>query len=130
METQKRRFPPVTRTDLVRYAGASGDFHPLHHDEQFCREAGFRSPFAMGMYSAGLMGAWVTDVVDPSRIRRFRIRFEQQVWPGDELVVSGARAPDTDTIEIVCTRGDGTVVSRAWVRVEDDFSEEVRWPRH
>lgn len=120
MEIEARRFPPVTRTDLVRYAGASGDFHPLHHDEQFCRDAGFPSPFAMGMYSAGLMGAWVADAVGPSAIRRFRIRFEQQVWPGDELMVSGTRAAGSDTLEVVCSRDDGTVVTRAWVSVEGD----------
>jgi acyl dehydratase len=111
----------MTRTDLVRYAGASGDFHPLHHDEEFCREAGFDSPFAMGMYSAGLMGAWVADLVGPESIRRFRVRFEQQVWPGDELVVSGTRAPGTDTVEVVCSRADGVVVTRAWVGVEGDL---------
>lgn len=120
MELEERRFPPVTRTDLVRYAGASGDFHPLHHDEQFCRDAGFASPFAMGMYSAGLMGAWVADAVGPSTVRRFRIRFEQQVWPGDELVVSGTREADSEVLEVRCARGDGTVVTRAWVSVEDD----------
>jgi acyl dehydratase len=126
MEIEERRFPPVTRTDLVRYAGASGDFHPLHHDEQFCRDAGFPSPFAMGMYSAGLMGAWAADAVGPSAIRRFRIRFEQQVWPGDELVVSGTRAPGSDTLEVVCARNDGTVVTRAWVSVEGDHDSTDR----
>jgi MaoC like domain len=64
----ERRFAPVTRTDLVRYAGASGDFHPLRHDEQFCRAAGFPSPFAMGMYSAGLIGSWAADRVAPEAI--------------------------------------------------------------
>jgi acyl dehydratase len=53
----ERRFAPVTRTDLVGDAGASGDFHHLHHCEQFCRAAGFPSAFAMGMYSAGLTGS-------------------------------------------------------------------------
>lgn len=119
MEIGDRRFPAVTRTDLVRYAGASGDFHPLHHDEQFCRDAGFPSPFAMGMYSAGLMGAWAADAVGPSAIRRFRIRFEQQVWPGDELVVSGTRAADSNMLEVVCARSDGMVVTRAWVTLEE-----------
>jgi acyl dehydratase len=109
----------VTRTDLVRYAGASGDFHPLHHDERFCRDAGVPSPFAMGMYSAGLMGGWVSDLVGPESIRRFRVRFEQQVWPGDELVVTGTREDGSDTIEVVCRRADGVAVTRAWVTVVD-----------
>lgn len=117
-DPNERSFPPVTRTDLVRYAGASGDFHPLHHDEQFCRDAGLPSPFAMGMYSAGLIGAWAADAVGPSAIRRFRIRFEQQVWPGDELTVSGSWQAGTNVLEAVCTRGDGTLVTRAWVEVD------------
>jgi acyl dehydratase len=105
----ERRFAPVTRTDLVRYAGVSGDFHPLHHDEQFCRAAGFPSSFAMGMCSAGLIGSWAADRIGPGAadrigpgaIRRFRVRFKQQVWPGDELVVSGSREPGSDTFEII-----------------------------
>ena len=117
MTADERRFAPVTRTDLVRYAGASGDFHPLHHDEEFCRAAGFPSPFAMGMYSAGLIGSWVADRVGPENIRRFRVRFERQVWPGDELVVSGSREPGSDTFEITCKKAGGAVVTRAWVSV-------------
>jgi acyl dehydratase len=119
MTADERRFAPVTRTDLVRYAGASGDFHPLHHDEEFCRAAGFPSPFAMGMYSAGLIGSWAADRVGPETIRRFRVRFEQQVWPGDELVVSGSREPGSNTFEITCARADGMVVTRAWVIVAE-----------
>ena len=114
------RFGPVTRTDLVRYAGASGDFTPLHHDEEFCKQAGFPMPFAMGMFSAGLMGTWLTDRIAPHRIRRFRIRFLQQVWPGDVLNIDGELPGDTGEafdIEITCTREDGVAVTRAWATV-------------
>ena len=43
---------PMTRTDFVRYTGASGDFHPLHHDETYARDAGLPSVFAMGLLHA------------------------------------------------------------------------------
>jgi acyl dehydratase len=113
-------FGPVTRTDLVRYAGASGDFTPLHHDEEFAREAGFPMPFAMGMYSAGLVGTWLTDRVHPSRVRRFRIRFVRQVWPGDVLTVDGPLPDDLAEgfdVEIDCRTVDGAVVTKVWATV-------------
>ena len=113
-------FGPVTRTDLVRYAGASGDFTPLHHDEVFCKEAGFPMPFAMGMFSAGLMGTWLTDRIAPHRVRRFRIRFLQQVWPGDVLTIDGELPDHLDAgfeVEISCTRADGAAVTRVWATV-------------
>ncbi len=113
-------FGPVTRTDFVRYAGASGDFTPLHHDEEYARAAGFPMPFAMGMYSAGLVGTWLTDRVHPSRVRRFRIRFVQQVWPGDELTVDGPLPNDLTggfEVAIECRRADGTVVTKVWATV-------------
>ncbi|EHB55618.1 MaoC domain protein dehydratase [Mycolicibacterium rhodesiae JS60] len=109
---------PVTLTDFVRYAGASGDFNPLHHDDAFARDAGFPSPFAMGMFSAGLIGAWLSGQADPRRLRRLRIRFEQQVWPQDVLTIQGTRAPapdmDGDEYAIECRRSDGALVSRGW----------------
>ena len=53
--------PPVTRTDFVRYQGASGDVNPAHHDDEFARAAGFPSAFAPGMYAAGVLGTYLTD---------------------------------------------------------------------
>ena len=61
-------FGPVTRTDLVRYAGASGDMNPIHHDEDFARASGLPSVMAHGMLSAGLLASFVTR--DPSKARR------------------------------------------------------------
>ena len=42
-QAESKTFPPLTRTDFVKYQGASGDFHPLHHDDTFARETGFPS---------------------------------------------------------------------------------------
>jgi acyl dehydratase len=76
---------PMTRTDFVRYAGSSGDFHPLHHDETYARNAGLPSVFAMGLLHAGILGDHLARWVGPDNIRRFAVRFTGQVWPGDEL---------------------------------------------
>jgi acyl dehydratase len=80
---------PMTRTDFVRYAGASGDFHPLHHDETYARNAGLPSVFAMGLLHAGILGNHLARWVGPDNIRRFAVRFTGQVWPGDELTLTG-----------------------------------------
>ena len=57
----QRSFGPPARTDIVRYAGASGDFNALHHDEQVARAAGFPAVFSMGMFQAGLPATYATD---------------------------------------------------------------------
>lgn len=80
---------PLTRTDFVRYAGAGGDFHPIHHDESFAKHAGMPSVFGMGMLHAGMLGNRLAHWVGPDNIRSFSVRFTKQVWPGDELTFSG-----------------------------------------
>ncbi|MGN6127609.1 MAG: MaoC/PaaZ C-terminal domain-containing protein, partial [Humibacter sp.] len=84
----ERVFGPVTRTDLVRYAGAGGDFNPIHHDEAFAQAAGYPSVFAHGLYTAGLAGAALAEAVGPLTLRRFAVRYVGQVWPGDTISVT------------------------------------------
>ena len=84
------RFGPVSRTDLVRYAGASGDFNPLHHDETFARAAGLPGVMAHGMFSAGLLGSFLIAWIGERPIRRFKVRFLAPVWPGDILRAGGS----------------------------------------
>lgn len=111
-----RTFGPITLTDIVRYAGASGDFNPIHHDEDFARSAGFPSVFSIGMLQAGILATYATDWLGADRIRRFTVRFSEQVWPGDELtcdgVVSG-RVEDGDedvvTVDVTCRRQTGAL---------------------
>jgi acyl dehydratase len=79
---------PLTRTDFVRYAGASGDFHPLHHDELYAREAGMPGVFGMGLLHGGMLGVHLARQVGPDNVRAFSIRFTGQVWPGDELTLT------------------------------------------
>jgi acyl dehydratase len=75
----------LTRTDLVRYAGASGDYNPMHHDEIAATAAGQPSVFGHGMFSMGLLGTAITDYVGAGNVRHYQVRFSRQTWPGEEL---------------------------------------------
>ena len=79
----------LTRTQIVMYAGASGDYNPLHTDEEFATQvAGYPSVFAHGMLSMGMTGRMLTDLVGDDRLTRFGVRFVNQVWPGDTLTTT------------------------------------------
>lgn len=82
-----RTIGPVTRTDFVRYAGAGGDFNPLHHDDEYAKSLGLPSVFAMGMWTAGLLASFVSDRLGPW-ISGLDLRFRSPVWPGDELTLA------------------------------------------
>jgi acyl dehydratase len=108
---------PLTRTDLVRYQGAAGDMQPVHHDEPFARAAGYDAPLSLGMLHAGLLGTWAASWLGADRVRRFRIRFTAQAFPGDTLTCTGAvidEQADTVDVELSCTTHTGSVVARAW----------------
>ena len=75
----------LTRTDLVMYAGASGDFNPMHTDEVKAQEAGLPSVFGHGMFSAGLLGTALTNFVGVGTLRTYKVRFTKQTWPGETL---------------------------------------------
>ncbi|MEO6469577.1 MAG: MaoC/PaaZ C-terminal domain-containing protein [Acidimicrobiia bacterium] len=75
----------LTRTDLVMYAGASGDFNPMHTDEVAAQAAGLPSVFGHGMFTAGLLGKALTDYVGVGNLRNYKIRFTKQTWPGEVL---------------------------------------------
>ena len=78
----------LTRTQIVMYAGASGDFHPVHHDEVVAQEMGYPSIFAHGMLTMGLSGRVLTDVVGDEGLLRYGARMVAQVWPGDVLTTT------------------------------------------
>lgn len=79
----------VDRAMFVRYAGASGDFNPIHWNEDFAKSAGYPGVFAQGMFTAGVLGTFVTNWLGEEAVRRFRTRFVGQVWPGEAIVCSG-----------------------------------------
>ncbi len=77
----------LKRTTIVQYAGASGDYNPLHTDEVFATEvAGLRSVFAHGMLTMGMTGRMLTDLFGATNVIRFGGRFTAQVFPGDTLI--------------------------------------------
>ncbi len=75
----------LSRTDLVRYAGASGDFNPMHHDEMQAQAAGLPSVFGHGMFTMGLLGKALTDYVGVGNLKLYKVRFTKQTWPGEHL---------------------------------------------
>ena len=113
---------PVTRTDFVRYQGASGDMNPIHHDEVFARESGFEAPLGIGMFHAGVMNTWATNWLGPRNVRRTKVRWKAPVWPGDTLTFSGKVAEKIEVdgerrvnLELVCTKQGGQVVVEGWM---------------
>lgn len=78
----------LKRTQIVQYAGASGDYNPLHTDEIYATKiAGYPSVFAHGMLTMGLTGQAIAGLVGTENLLRFGVRFTAQVWPGDTLTV-------------------------------------------
>lgn len=109
----------LTRTQIVQYSGASGDYNPLHSDEIFATQvAGFPGIFAHGMLTMGLTGKMVTNYVGDGRLRSFGGRFRAQVWPGDTLTaraeVLDVRSDDDGAgvveLRITTTNQDGVEV--------------------
>jgi acyl dehydratase len=88
--TKGQRSPVISiydikETDFVRYAGASGDFNPLHYDEEYVQSRGYDNIFAMGMLNAGFLSHLITKWLGLSSVDRFVTQFEQLVFPGDDL---------------------------------------------
>lgn len=90
MEFGDTVFGPLQRADIVRYAGASGDFNPIHIDDDYARASGSPEVFAMGMLPAGYLAHALCDWMGgPHGLRRYKVRFVARVWLGDEIVCRG-----------------------------------------
>lgn len=108
----------ITRTQLVMYSGASGDYNPLHTDDLYSREAaGYPGVFAHGMLSMGMTGRIVTKLFGPANVKKFGVRFTNQVWPGDSLTakaeIEDIREEGGQTLvdlKITTTNQDGATV--------------------
>ncbi len=82
----ERIVEDLKRTQIVQYAGASGDYNPIHTDEVFAvKVAGYPSVFAHGMLTMGMTGRMLTNFVGDGRLTKYGVRFTNQVWPGDDL---------------------------------------------
>jgi acyl dehydratase len=114
----------LSRTRIVQYAGASGDYNPLHTDEPFAREvAGYPGVFAHGMLTMGLTARVVTDWVGEERLAEYGVRFAAQVWPGDTLTATATVESAEDgvvrfTVRTTNQKGDVVLTGRAVARLE------------
>jgi acyl dehydratase len=80
---------PIERIQLVKYAGASGDFNPIHHDQTFAEASGNPTVFAMGMLNASILSRVVTRFAGRPAVRRYKVRFATRAWPGDDVICTG-----------------------------------------
>lgn len=95
---------PITRMDLVKYSGASGDFNPIHTIDEFAEAAGLGGVIAHGMLSMAYVGQMVTDFAGhDADLVDFGVRFRAMVRPGDEVICHG-------TVTRVEVREDGEYV--------------------
>jgi 3-hydroxybutyryl-CoA dehydratase len=116
---EPRTIGPLTQTDVVRFAGAGGDFNPLHHDPEFAAAAGFGRPIAMGQLSAGLLSGWLTDWCGVENLRVLEVRFASPVALGDSIALScetvavsaGPTGRDIIELELIARSGATTVVT-------------------
>ena len=110
----------LTRTQIIQYAGASGDYNPLHTDEIFTTQiAGYPTVFAHGMLSMGLTGKMLTNYVGDGRLTNYGVRFVAQVWPGDSLTA-------TATVEDIREQDGVSLVDLSVSTVNQDGNEVVK----
>ena len=119
-KAEAREYGPLTTRMFVRYAGASGDFNPMHYDDTLARAAGYPSVFSQGMHSAALLASFAVDWLGAANVRRFAVRFSEQVWPDDVLRCSGEITSISQnesgvlvTAELTATRQTGGIAVSA-----------------
>ena len=113
----------LTRTDLVKYAGASNDFNPMHHDEIKAQKAKLPSVFGHGMLSMGILGTALTDFVGVSNVKSYSVRFVKQTWPDEVLrtnIVVRSVEDGVATLDCSLQNADGQV------KVEGEATAVVR----
>ena len=121
----ERVVEDLKRTQVVMYAGASGDYNPVHTDELFTTKvAGYPGVFAHGMLTMGMTGRMLTNYVGDGRLTEFGVRFTNQVFPGDTLDSTAtvtAINEDLADIEVSTVNQEGVEVARgsAQARIDD-----------
>ena len=113
---------PIERVDLVRYAGASGDFNPIHWNERFATSVGLPNVIAHGMYTMAVVARVVTDWAgDPGAVVEYGVRFTRPIVVPDvdgavlEVagVVSAKRDDGLTDVDLRATVGGQTVLAKA-----------------
>ncbi|WP_063001608.1 MaoC/PaaZ C-terminal domain-containing protein [Nocardia mikamii] len=88
-QLESRRIGPITQTDIVRFAGAGGDFNPLHHDPDYAIRAGLPGVISMGQMQAGMLAAWVSDLVHIEHLISYSVRFASPLRIGETIDLGG-----------------------------------------
>jgi len=121
-----QRTVHVTRESLVRYAGASGDFNPIHYRDDVAERVGLPGVLAHGMLTMGIAGSVVADALgDPGRILEYGVKFTKPVVVdaeagADIAIVAMVAAVDDDgtaRIDLTVTHAETKVLGKAQVRV-------------
>lgn len=114
----------LKRTQIVQYAGTSGDYNPLHTDEVFTTKvAGYPSVFAHGMLTMGMTGKMLTNYVGDGRLTKYGVRFTNQVWPGDTLTATAeveSLEDDIVKLKVTTTNQDGVNVLSGYAEARVD----------
>lgn len=98
-ELEERALPPVTRLQLIKYAGASGDYNPIHTIDEAAEEAGLPGVIAHGMLTAATMGLLFSPYLEYGYVKELQARFSGMVYPGDQLIIGGHVSGKEDTGE-------------------------------
>ncbi|MBU2548932.1 MAG: acyl dehydratase [Proteobacteria bacterium] len=121
---RERLVDDLTRTQIVQYAGASGDYNPVHTDEVFATKvAGYPTVFSHGMLTMGMTGRALTNYVGDGRLTKYGVRFTRQVWPGDTLDATvTVKAVNGDLVELELEtknqNGDVVIAGTAEARID------------
>jgi acyl dehydratase len=117
-ELERRILTPVTRLQLIKYAGASGDYNPIHTVDEAAEEAGLDGVVAHGMLTAAAMGLPFSPYLEHGYVRELEVRFSGMVYVGDEITVGGRLSEREEsgegclyTFEVYANSGENTVAS-------------------
>lgn len=117
-ELESRSLPPVTRLQLIRYAGASGDYNPIHTVDEAAEKAGLPGVIAHGMLTAATMGLPFSAYLEHGYIKELEVRFSGMVYVGDEITFGGRVSEKENseegciyTFEVHASKGESTVAS-------------------
>lgn len=106
--------PPVTEVQLVKYAGASGDYNPIHTVHHYAEKAGLGGVIAHGMLSMGFVGEHVTKWMGESgTLKRLKVRFVAMTRPGDVITLKGKVTNKRQS------GGDNLVDCELWAEKQD-----------
>ena len=120
-EAEPQVFGPITRTDIAKYQGASGDWSVPHHDDEYAQEHGYDGVFSLGMLHGGFLATMVSDWLGAENIRKFGTRFRDVGWPGDVFTCTARITKKYEQnderridLELCCKRQTGGIAAEGW----------------